>query len=122
MDFIGSEHELIGPILASHECKWTLTAAEHQEAAEKAQARKKRELAKRINAPAEVLRKLTAVHDWEIAHHERQGRIHRRRAAIAASGYLLDSPDERQDARYQLEHADLIRMAKHTGRLCHTED
>jgi hypothetical protein len=64
--------------------------AEHEEAAQKARARKEREQAKWINAPAELVRKSTAVHDWEIAQHEGQAQAYRRRAAIAARGYLLD--------------------------------
>jgi hypothetical protein len=63
-----------------------------------------------------------AVHDWEIAHHEERARAYRRRASIAAQGYLLDSPDERLDVQYQREHGDLIGMARRTGRLRQTED
>jgi hypothetical protein len=45
-------------------------AAETEEAAQKACAHKEREQAKWIDAPPELFRKLTAVHGWEIAHHE----------------------------------------------------
>ena len=72
MDSCIGDDERIGPMLASHVRKWIVKAAEHEEAAQKARARKEREQAKWINAPAELLRKLTAVHDWEIAHHEEQ--------------------------------------------------
>jgi hypothetical protein len=87
-----------------------------------ARARKEREQATWINAPAELHRKLTAVRDWEIAHHEERARAYRRRASIAAQGDLLDSPDERRDVQYQREHGDLIDMARRTGRLRQTQD
>jgi hypothetical protein len=80
------------------------------------------EQARWINAPVELLRKLTAVHDWEIAHHEERARTYRRRASIASHGYLLDSPDERLDLHNQREHADLIGMARRMGRLRQTQD
>jgi hypothetical protein len=61
-------------------------------------ARKERALAKWINAPVELFRKLTTVHDWEISHHEQQAQACRRRAATAAQGDRLDTQDERLDA------------------------
>ena len=88
----------IGPTLASHVRKWIVKAAEHDEIAQKARARKERERAKWINVPVELSRKLTAVHDWEIAHHEQQAQAYRRRAALAAQSYRLDPQDERLDA------------------------
>ena len=90
MDFRIGDDERIGTMLASHVRKWIVNAAEHEEAAQRARARKEREQAKWINAPVELFRKLTAVHDWEIGHHEGQAQKCRRRAAIAARGYLLD--------------------------------
>ena len=68
-----------------------------------------------------MFRKLTAVHDWEIGHHEGQAQACRRRAALAARGYQLDEPDERRDEQYQREYADLIGMARRTGRLSLTQ-
>ncbi len=118
---IGDE-EHIRPKLTSRVRNWIVKAAEHEEVAQKARARKEREQAGWINAPAEKLRKLTAVHDGEIAPHEERARAYRRRAAIAAQGYLLDSPDERLGVPYQREHGDLIGMARRTGRLRQTED
>jgi hypothetical protein len=116
------DDERIGPMLASHVRKWIVKAAEPEEAAQRARAREKREQAQWINAPAEWLREMTAVHDWEIAHHEERARAYRRRGAIGAQGYLLDSPDERLDAQDQREHGDLIGMARRTGRLRQTQD
>jgi hypothetical protein len=60
--------------------------AEHEEAVQKSRARKEREPAEWINAPAELFHKLKEVHDWEIAHHEGEGQAYRRRAAIADRG------------------------------------
>jgi hypothetical protein len=122
MDSCIGDDERIGPMLASHVRKWIVKAAEHEKAAQRARARKEREQAKWINAPADLLRKLAAVHDWEIAHHEERTQAYRRRAAIAAQGYLLDSPDDRMDAQYQRDHGDLIGMARRTGRPRQTED
>jgi hypothetical protein len=93
MDSCIGDDERIGPVLASRIREWIVKAAEHEEAARNARARKEREQARWINAPVELCRKLTAVHDWEIAHHEEQGRAYRRRAAMAAQGYPLDSPE-----------------------------
>ena len=90
MDFRIGDDERIGTMLGSHVRKWIVKAAEHEEAAQRARARKEREQAKWINAPAELFRKLTAVHDWEIGHHEGQAQACRRRAALAARGYQLD--------------------------------
>jgi hypothetical protein len=90
MDSCIGDDERIGPALANDVREWIVKAAEHEEAAQTARARKERERAKWTNAPAELFRKLTAVHDWEIAHHEEQAQAYRRRAAIAARGYLLD--------------------------------
>ena len=98
MDFRIGDNERIGTMLASRVRKWIVKAAEHEEAAQRARARKEREQAKWINVPVELFRNLTAVHDWEIAHHEEQAQAYRRRAAIAAQGYLLDTQDERLDA------------------------
>ncbi len=92
MDSSIGDDERIGPMLASHVRKWVVKAAEHEEAAQKARARNEREQAKWIKAPAELLRRLTAVHDWEIADHEERAQAYRRRAAMAAQGSLLDSP------------------------------
>jgi hypothetical protein len=92
------DDERIGPTLASHVRKWIVKAAEHEEIAQKARARKEREQAKWINVPVELSRKLTAVHDWEISHHEQQAQAYRRRAALAAQSYRLDPQDERLDA------------------------
>jgi hypothetical protein len=97
-------------------------AAQHERVAQNALARKECEQARWINAPADLLRKLTAVRDWEIAHHEERARAYRRRASIAAQGYLLESPDERLDEQFQREHGDLIDMARRAGRLRQTED
>jgi hypothetical protein len=121
-DSCEGDDERIGPMLASHVREWIVKAAEHEEAAQNARVRKEREQAKWINAPAELFRKLTAVHDWEIAHHEEQAQAYRRRAAIAVQGHPLDSADERRDAPYQREHSDLIGMARRTCRLRQTPD
>ena len=98
MDSRIGDDERIGPTLASHVRKWIVQAAEHEEIAQKARARKEREQAKWINVPLELSRKLAAVHDWEISYHEQQAQAYRRRAALAAQGYLLDTQDERLDA------------------------
>jgi hypothetical protein len=98
MDSRIGDDKYIGRTRASHVPKWIAKAAEHEEAAQKARARKEHAQAKWINAPVELFRKLTAVHDWEIAHHEEQAQAYRRRAALAAQGYLLYTQDERLDA------------------------
>jgi hypothetical protein len=122
MDSCVGDDEGIGPVLASHARKWITKAAEHEETARRARARKEREQARWSNAPTELLRKLTAVHDWEIAHHEEQSQAYRRRAALAAEDYLVVSADERLDAQYQCEQRDSIGMARRTGRVRQTRD
>lgn len=117
-----SDHERIGPLLASHERAWSLRAHEHEEAAERAKETKRRVMASQPNIPDEARGRLEGHHDHEIATHERQAKAHRRRAEHAAAGFLLDGPDERTDAEYQKAHAELIGMAHRTGRVRHTEE
>jgi hypothetical protein len=81
MDCSMGDDERIGPLLAGQSRKWIVIAAEHEDAAQKARDRKEREQASWINAPPELLRRLTAVHDWEIAHHEERARAYRARGA-----------------------------------------
>jgi hypothetical protein len=122
MDSRVGDDERTGPMIASQVRKWTLKAAEHEEAARKARARKEHEQAKWINAPVELFRKLTAVHDWEIAHHEEQARTYRRHAAIAARDCLLDLPEERPDTQHQHDHGGSIGKVRRTGRVRQTQD
>ena len=101
MDSCIGDDDRIASMLASHVHRWIAKAAEHEELAQNARARKEREQIRWINAPAELLRKWTAVRDWEIAHHEERARAYRQRAAMAAQGYLLDAPDGHVDAECQ---------------------
>jgi hypothetical protein len=117
-----TDHERIGPILASHERRCTLCAAEHEEHAELARTRKTRELGMHINAPSEARKRMEATHDEAIARHEGQARMHRRRAEHAAAGYLLHGPDEGRDSEYMRANQELIGMARRTGRLRQTDE
>jgi hypothetical protein len=117
-----SDHERIGPLLQSHERAWTLKATEHEEAAERARNKKKAELEAHQNAPEEARRKMVATHDATINHHDKQARVHRRRAEHARAGYILHGPDETADASYVRDHQDLIDTARRAGRLRHTEE
>lgn len=119
---MNNDHERIGPILASHERAWSLQAAEHEEGAERARDKKQREMGMHANAPEEARGRMEGVHDAEIARHESQARIYRRRAAHAAEGFLLASPDEVRDAEYQRHHSELIAMAQRTGRMRQSDE
>jgi hypothetical protein len=117
-----SDHQAIGPILASHERAWSAAAHDHADRAEKARTAKAEDLAKQLRIPEEYRRRLEARHDASIAHHERQAAIHQRRAEYARAGYVLDGPDERTDAVYQKDHAGLIGLARRTARLRYVDD
>lgn len=117
-----SDHEKIGPALASHHLAWTARAAEHDEAAERGRDEKRRVMGKQTGIPDEPRLKLQMAHDAAIGHHEKQARIHRRRAALAGAGYLHHGPDEIGDAMYMKEHADLIGLAQRTGRLRQSDE
>jgi hypothetical protein len=112
-----SDHEKIDGLLRSHERKWTLQAASHEEDAEKARSRKHEAMSAHVNAPDEARSRMSSMHDAEIRGHETKARVCRRRAEHAAAGYLLEGPDETRDADYQRDHADLVAMARRTGRL-----
>jgi hypothetical protein len=73
---IGND-ERIASVLVSHVRKWAMKAAEHEDVAQNARARKEREQVRWINAPAKLVRRLTAVHDWEIAYHQERARTYR---------------------------------------------
>jgi hypothetical protein len=45
-----------------------------------------------------------------------------RRAEFAASGFLLDGPDERTDGMDQKSHAELIGLAHRTGRVRQSDE
>lgn len=119
---MGSDHERIAPLLASHERKWTMAAAEHEEAAEKARTEKHRVLSMQVGIPDEHRRRLEATHDATIRRHASQAKVNRRRAEHAANGYLLHSPSESGDADYMREHSDLIGCAQRTGRMRQTDE
>lgn len=91
-----SDHERIGPMLASFERKNHLRRVEHEEAAEKARARGR---------------------DDEADRHEHRASVHGRRAEMAEAGYLLSGRHERNDVEHQRDDAELIRTAHRTGRV-----
>ena len=117
-----SDHERVGPLLASHERAWTLKAAAHSLAAENARDKKKAALEAHQNAPEEARRKMVAMHDAAIGHHDKQARVHHRRAEHARAGYVLHGPDETSDASYVRDHQGLIDTARRSGRLRQTEE
>jgi hypothetical protein len=116
-----SDHERIGPLIQSHERKWTLEASEHEEAAEKARTKKHADIGMHINAPAEARGRMERTHDEAISRHERAARQCRRRAEHAAAGYVLHGPDE-GSADYMRDHQELHDLARRTGRLRQTAE
>lgn len=112
-----ADHERVGPILASYERAWAGEAAQHEEQAEQAKDRKTRAMGQHVNAPPDARGRMEGVYDAQIAKHERQARVHRRRAEHAAAGYVLHGPDESTDADYMRAHQDVIELARKTGRL-----
>jgi hypothetical protein len=117
-----SDHATVGTVFGSMERAFSLRAAEHEEAAERARDDKKRQLGKHVNIPPEHRKRLEMAHDATIRHHEEQGQRFRRRAAYLASGYALDSPSERRDADFVRQHHDLLDLARKTGRLRYSDE
>jgi hypothetical protein len=118
---IVDDHAKIGTVLASYGRACEASAHHHEEAAEGARARKKSEMGRHINAPAEARGRMEGVYDAEIAKHDRAARAHRRRADFAASGMLYHGPDESGDAEYMKTHQELVNMAQRAGRIHHGE-
>jgi hypothetical protein len=110
-----SDHERIGPMLASFERASHLKQIEHEDAAERARddRRSQEDLGqiggREVGRPA-------------AGHHERMARVHARRAEHARDGHLISGPDERTDAEHQRDDAELIRLAHRTGRVLWTDD
>jgi hypothetical protein len=98
MDSYSDDKKHVDTKLVGQIAKWKLKAAEHEEAALKARERKEREQARWNNLPAEFLRRLSAVWDWEIAHHDERARVYRQRVDGFARDQLLDSAGERLEA------------------------
>jgi hypothetical protein len=116
------DHERIGPVLGSMERAFSLRAAEHEEAAERAKDDKRKQLAKHINIPMEHRRRLEMAHDATIRHHEEEGAKYRRRSDYLRAGYVLDSPSERRDGDFMRQHHDLVDLARKAGRLRYSEE
>jgi hypothetical protein len=117
-----SDHERFGTLLASHERSWSLAAATHEEDAERARDRKKREMGQHVNAPADARARMEGVYDAQINKHEKQARVNRRRAEHAQAGFVLHSPDEAGDPEYMRSHQDLISMGHRCGRCRMTDE
>ena len=98
MDSHSDDKEHVDSKTARSILKWNLKAAEHEEAAQKARERKEREQARWNGLPADFLRKLSSVWDWEITHHVERARVYRQRADGAAKDPLLNSPGEWLDS------------------------
>jgi hypothetical protein len=117
-----NDHERFGTLLSSHERAWSLRAATHEEGAEKARDKKKREMGQHANAPPDARDRMERTYDAEINKHEKQARVYKRRAEHAQAGFLLHGPDEAGDAEYMQAHQDLTAMAHRCGRCRQTDE
>jgi hypothetical protein len=115
-------HTELAAALQSFERAESLAAQESAEKAEALKAEKQRTMTYQTGMPDSRRVMLEDRYDRDIAHHERQAKIHRRRGEYAASGYLLSGPDEATDAAYHHHHGDLIRAMGAAGRIRHTEE